>query len=163
VAQRNICVVPCGGPGAAKSPGPCGFEVTTANLNQNEPERVRLRAVVDLRPRNFVRETVLKSLEREPGFRKLAMRPPQGFKFELGEFPHAQINDRTKPGCLGILAGGSRYYEATINLAAAQVTRFNFIADLSGSEFGDAHVFHLTQSSAKQTRQGGLTIVMVAV
>ena len=24
VAQRNICVVPCGGPGAARRPGPCG-------------------------------------------------------------------------------------------------------------------------------------------
>jgi len=91
------------------------------------------------------------------------MRPPQGFKFDLRDFPHAQINDRTKPGCLGILAGGSKYYEAIINLAAAQVTRFTFIADLSGSEFGEAHIFHLTQSSAKEPRQGGLTIVMVAV
>jgi hypothetical protein len=163
VAQRNICIVPCGGPGAAKSPGPCEFEVTTANLNQREAERVRLRAVVDLRPNSFVRETVLKLLERQPGFKQLAMRPPRGFRFELREFPDAQINDRTKPGCLGILAGGSRYYEAIINLAAAQVTRFNFVADLSGSEFGEAHIFHLTQSSAKDARQGGLTVVMVAV
>jgi hypothetical protein len=163
VAQRNICIVPCGGPGAAKRPGPCGFEVTTANLNQRESERVRLRAVVDLRPNNFVRETVLKLLERQPGFKRLAVRPPHRFNFELRDFPDAQINDQTRPGCLGILTGGRRYYEANVNLAAAQVTRFKFSADLSGSEFGDAHIFHLTQSSAKQPRQGGLTIVMVAV
>ena len=163
VAQRNICIVPCGGPGAAKRPGPCGFEVTTANLNHKERTRVTLRAVVDTRPNKFVRETVLKSLERLPGFKKLAVRPPQRFHFELREFPDAQINDQTKPGCLGILAGGKRYYEAGILLAPGQVTRFNFFADLSGSEFGDAHIFHLTQSSATRQREGGLTIVMVAV
>jgi hypothetical protein len=137
--------------------------VTTANLNQKESERVRLRAVVDLRPNNFVRETVLKLLERQPGFKRLAVRPPQRFNFELRDFPDAQIRDQTKPGCLGILTGGSRYYEASINLAAAQVTRFKFSADLSGYEFGEAHIFHLTQSSATRPHQGGLTIVMVAV
>ncbi|MDQ2975491.1 MAG: hypothetical protein M3R69_08785 [Acidobacteriota bacterium] len=163
VAMHNICIVPCGGPGAANRPGQCGLEVTTASLNRKEREAVTLRVVPDTRPDQFVRATVLKLLEKLPGFKKLAVRPVPRFNFELRGFPGARINDQTKPGCLGILSGGKRYYEAGINLEVAQVTRFNFVADLSGSEFGDAHIFHLTQSSAKQPRQGGLTIVMVAV
>lgn len=162
VAQRNICIVPCGGPGASRVPGKCGLEVTTANLNQKERDAVTLRVVVDTRPDKFVRETVLKALGRTPGFKKLAIRPPQHFNLELHDFPRATINDQTKPGCLGILAGGKRFYEAAMKLEAAQVTRFSFVADLSRSEFGDAHIFHLTQSSATRPRQGGLTIVMVA-
>jgi hypothetical protein len=162
VAMHNICIVPCGGPGAARVPGPCGFEVTTANLDPKERDAVTLRVMADTRPDKFVRETVLKLLERQPGFKRLAVRPPAKFSLELREFRDAHVNDQTRPGCLTILSGAKRYYEAGINLEANQVTRFTFVADLSGSEFGDAHIFHLTQSSAKQPRQGGLTIVMVA-
>jgi hypothetical protein len=162
VAQRNICVVPCGGPGAAKRPGACGFKVTTANLKKEESERVTLRALVDLHPHPFVRKTVLRSLKNLPGFKKLATRPPREFWFELREFPGVEINDLTKPGCLAIWFSGKRRYEASIMLNAGQVIDFNFVADLQGSEFGDAYIFHLTQSGADNKPQGGLTLVMVS-
>lgn len=165
VAQHNICIVPCGGPGAAKRPGPCGFKVRTLNLNQKESERVTLRAASDLRPSGFVRKVVLERLEKTPGFKRLAPRQPHGFKFILPDFPDAEIADRTRPGCLAGMFGLSFHptYEARIELAPAQFIEFTFMADLSGSNFGDAHTFHLMQTGADGSSQGGLTVVMLAV
>jgi len=165
VAQHNICIVPCGGPGAARRPGPCGFEVTTVNPDRERAQRVTLRAMVDLHPGTFVEKVVLERLRGIQGFKRLTTRPPQGFRFELRDFPHAEVNDNTKLGCLGLLLGGKdrRSYDAQIEMRPGQLTRFNFIADLSGSDFGDAYIFHLRQIGEDKRDQGGLTIVMVAV
>jgi hypothetical protein len=162
VAQRNICIVPCDGPGAAKLPGPCGFKVTTANLDRKKAQRVRLKAVFDQNPSKFVRETVLGGLRNLSGFKRLSRRMPQKFGFELREFPDVEVNDRTRLGCLGTLLGGPRSYAASINLEPAQVIRFDFVADLSGGAFGDAYIFHLTQTGPDNRVEGGLTIVMVS-
>lgn len=165
VAQHNICIVPCGGPGAARRPGPCGFEVATANPDRERPQTATLRAVVDLHPSRFVQKVVLERLKGTQGFKRLATRPPQGFRFELRDFPGAQVTDNTKLGCLGLLLGGKdrRGYDAQIELKPGQFTRFSFIADLTGAELGDAYIFHLRQIGADKRDQGGLTIVMVAV
>jgi len=165
VAQHNICIVPCGGPGAARRPGPCGFEVATVNPDRERAQRVTLHAIVDLHPSKFVETVVLERLKSTRGFRRLTTRPPQGFSFELPDFPRAEVNDNTKLGCLGLLLGGKdrRSYDAQIELRPGQFTRFSFTADLSGAELGDAHIFHLTQIGEDKRDQGGLTIVMVAV
>lgn len=164
VAQRNICIVPCGGPGAARLPGPCGFNLTTANINPKEAERVTIAATLDLHPSKFVQKTVLEGLERQPGFSKLATQPPRGFRFDLREFPDAKVSDQTRPpGCLGLLQGGQRRFAASINLAANQVVHLHFVADLANSQFGEAFIFHLTQTGLDKSRQGGLTLVMVSV
>jgi hypothetical protein len=165
VAQHNICIVPCGGPGAAKRPGPCGFEVATVNPDRERAQMATLRAVVDLHPSRFVQKVVLERLKGTDGFKRLATRPPQGFRFELRDFPDAQVTDNTKLGCLGLLLGGKdrRSYNAQIQFQPGQFTRFSFVADLSGAELGDAYIFHLRQIGADTRDQGGLTIVMVAV
>jgi hypothetical protein len=163
VAQRNICIFPCGGPGAARRPGPCGFDVLTANVNPLEVEQVTIAATLDLRPNQFVRKTVLQHLEKEPGFSKLAVRPPRSFRFELKEFPDAKISDHSTPqGCVGVLLGGQRRFQASFSLAANQVANLPFVADLYNAEFGDAFIFHLTQTGPGNQRQGGLTLVMIA-
>ncbi len=162
VAQRNICIVPCDGPGAAKRPGPCGFTVNTINPNVEKPDKVTLRAVVDLHPDKFVKDTVLHTLRRFSSFKRLATRAPQRFAFELREFPDAEINDRTRLGCLGILGGGQRSYSAAFVLGPAQLIKVGFQADLQGATFGDAYIFHLTQFGSDHRPQGGLTLVMVA-
>jgi hypothetical protein len=165
VAQHNICIVPCGGPGAARRPGPCGFEVATVNPDREGAQKVTLRAVVDLHPGRFVEKVVLQRLKGMQGFGRLAVRPPQGFRFELRDFPNAEVTDNTKLGCLGILLGGKerRSYDAQIEFRPGQFTRFNFITDLTGAELGDAYVFHLRQIGEDKRDQGGLTIVMLAV
>lgn len=162
VAQRNICIVPCGGPGAARRPGPCGFDVNTVNVNEKEPERVTVRAVADLRPTKFVRENVLRTLQRFEGFKRLAVRAPRSYRLEVRKGADPTINDRTRPGCLGILIGGARSYSATVTLEPGQFTQVAFEADLFGAEFGDAYIFHLTQVGRAGDRQGGLTLIMVA-
>jgi hypothetical protein len=162
VVQRNICIFPCGGPGAARKPGPCGFDVLTANVNAKEAEQVTIAAALDVRPNEFVRRTVLQRLEKEPGFRKLATRAPRAFRFELRNFPDAKIRDHSTPqGCLGVLLGGQPRFEASLKLEANQVANLNFVADLQNAEFGDAFIFHLTQTGPARERQGGLTVVMV--
>ena len=164
VVQRNICVVPCGGPGAARRPGPCGFDVLTANINREKADQVTIVATLDLRPNQFVRRTVLQHLEKQPGFRKLATRPPRGFRLEMREFPDAKISDHSTPrGCLGLLLGGQLKFEANVRLAPNQVAKLHFVADLQNAEFGDAFIFHLTQIGTEREPQGGLTLVMVAV
>lgn len=165
VAQRNICIVPCGGPGAARRPGPCGLDVTTLNLNTERPEAVTLRAVADLHPDKYVYGVVFEHLRGTHGFRRIAPHPPVAFGFQLPDFPDAKISDRTRAGCLGrlIVPGHRPTYEAHIQLQPKQSTRFTFSADMSRASFGDAYIFHLTQVGADGRDQGGLTIVTVAV
>jgi len=164
VAQHNICIVPCGGPGAARRPGPCAFEVATLNPDRERAQKVLLRAIVDLHPSKFVEKVVRQRLEGMHGFKRLATRPPKGFKFEFRDFPDAQVTDNTKLGCLGLLFGGKdrRSCDAQIDLKPGQFTRFRFVADLVGAELGDAYIFHLRQIGEDKRDQGGLTIVMVA-
>jgi hypothetical protein len=156
VAQHNICIVPCGGPGAARRPGPCGFSVATVNPHAKKAQRVTLRAVLDLKPNDFVRKTVLTRAKRVQGFHELATEPPHGFKFELRDFPKAEVTDHSH-------GGGHPSFEARVELAPAQFTHIEFVADLSGGQLGAGYIFHLTQTGADGHPQGGLTLVMVAV
>lgn len=170
VAQRNLCVVPCGdGPGAARVPGPCGLEVRTMNPDLKREAAVTLKAVFDLKPTEHVRRVVLERLRRTPGFTRLAVAPPRGFRLILPDFPGARLREGTGPaGCLGMLLGGGRSprtsdYETRIKLRPGQITTLTFEADLSDASFGDAYVFHLTQSDADGRVRGGLTAVMLSV
>lgn len=164
VAQRNICVVPCGAPGAARVPGPCGLEVTTVNPRR-ERQAVTLRAEFDAKPAKHVREVVFERLRLTDGFVRLAEEPPRGFRLRLRDFPKAEFSRGARGGCLGQLLGlkGQPGFEAYVTLAPKQFTRFDFKADLTGSPLGDAYIFHLTQVGADGRTQGGLTVVMLAV
>jgi hypothetical protein len=163
VAQHNICIVPCGGPGAASRHGDCGLRVTTLNPDAKNPQTVRIRARFDPRPNEFVSRVVLERLKRTRGFKALARRPPRAFRLDFEDFPRASVSDKTRPGCLGALAGGSRTYEAKIEFGPGQLTHFRFGADISNASFGEAFVFHLTQIGADNRGQGGLTAVLIAV
>ena len=156
VAQHNICIVPCGGPGALRRPGPCGFRVATVNPHKKKAQKVTLRAVLDLKPNKFVRKTVLTRAKRVHGFRELATEPPHGFKFELRGFPKAEVTDHSH-------GDGHPSFEARVVLAPAQFTHIKFVADLTGGHLGAGYIFHLTQTGVDGNAQGGLTLVMVAV
>ncbi len=158
VAQHNICIVPCGGPGAARRPGPCRFMVATLNPNRQQPDTVTLRAIADLKPDKFVRALVLRRLKAVPGFRRLATTPPAGFKLESSAWRGAEVSDRTRPR-----GKQPPTYEAKVKLARGRFVTFAFIADLSKGKLGDAYIFHLTQRGSDRRPQGGLTIVMLAV
>lgn len=158
VAQRNICIVPCGAPGAARKPGGCEQVVTTVNPDVKQSQRTRLTAVVDLEPSKIVRDIVLNSLKKTRGFARLSAKPPRHFHFQLHEFPKAKVVDKTKGG-----SKAAPRYDAEIVLEAAQAMQFRFVADLSATKLGEAHIFHLTQTNADGQAQGGLTVVMLPV
>ena len=155
VAQHNICIVPCGGPGAAKKPAGCGVDVTTVNPDTRHAQRTRLRARLDTDPGKYVQDVVLKRLKKTKGFSRLATKPPRGFGFTF---------EGVKPKSAGKgKAGGVPAYEAELLLAPAQVITFGFRADLGGGKLGEAHIFHLTQAGPGGEPQGGLTVVMLAI
>ena len=158
VAQHNICIVPCGGPGAVRRPHTCGIDVTTINPDVKKGQTVKWRAVLDLEPKKFVHDVVLERLRKTKGFDRLAKKAPRGFTLRLADGTKAKLTDRTKPS-------GTRVprFEADVRLRAAQVVRFAFIADLSDAALGEAYIFHLTQVGANRRPQGGLTVVVLAV
>lgn len=169
-AQHNICIVPCGGPGAANRPGGCSLPVSTANANPDKPETVLIRSWFDGQPEEHVRRVVLDRLSRVDSFRRLATAPPVHFSQRIPEIPDARPFDNTRKrrGCLGQLFpfGGSAAAAATYDLQAklepGQTTDVIFTADLSGASFGDAYIFHMKQVGESGHDQGGLTVVMVA-
>jgi hypothetical protein len=161
VAQHNICIVPCGGPGGLKLPGPCSLRVTTLNPDFKNAQPIVIRAVLDLKPTELVTKVVGPRVKRITGFQQLGANAPPGFGFDLSPL-EAQVVDHSHPST----ANPARLsFEATIKLAPSQLIKFKFFADLTGTTPGDFFIFHLTQTGgdSRVPSQGGLTVVMGAV
>src|SRR5205807_8024018 len=81
-AQPNLCVV-------RSSRNALNFTVNTVNPSAtppqpNPPLNAKLRAVLDLHPNNFVRNTILSRLALFAGFTQLRTHPlTGGFRFDL--------------------------------------------------------------------------------
>jgi hypothetical protein len=163
-AQHNICIIECGAPGAARRPGPCGFEAATANTNNKEAQNVTLHFSADLQPSKTVLDALLPRLKQMPSFKRLATIAPAKVDMQLPDFPDVKL-EQERVGCLGRLFGKKPppAVAAHIRLKPAQMTRFSIAADLSKSSFGDAHIFHLTQVGPDARVQGGLTLAMIVV
>jgi hypothetical protein len=153
VAQHNICIVPCGGPGAATRPAGCGTAVTTANVWRT-PQRARIRATLDLDPSKPVREIVIARLKKVKGFQRLAARGPKSFGFTF-------TGVKTRAIAPTAVTKG-KAVESEVLLEPRQVIAFRFAADLSGGKLGEAHIFHLTHA-AEAGLQSGLTVVVLPI
>lgn len=158
VAQHNICVVPCGGPALTFPPRPCNLKVTTLNPDK-VTRNITLRAVLDLNPNEFVLKTIGKRIKVT--FKQLGKKPPRGFGFDVSPL-EATVADHSHP-ILPLPPSPRLSFEASVNLAPAQLIKIKFFADLTGTTAGDAYVFHLTQIGPGNRVQGGLTVVMGAV
>ena len=152
-AQHNICIVPCGGPGAASRPAGCGTNVNTINPSK-KAVRARIRATLDTEPSKIVREIVLARLRHVKGFQRLAPAGPRAFGFE---FHGVHAGTVAAPQ----LTRGTAV-ESEVPLDPGQFITFRFTADLSGGKLGEAHVFHLTHSEGGAV-VGGVTVVILAV
>ena len=148
VAQHNICIVPCGGPGAATKPAGCGTTVTTANVWPTL-QKARIRATLDTDPSKVVREIVIAHLKRVKGFQRLAAKGPKSFGFTFGDVR------RVRPLAVPRLSKG-KVVESEVPLEPGQVLAFRFAADLSGGKLGEAHIFHLTHATAPCTPPGAV-------
>lgn len=151
VAQHNICIVPC--PEKKLVHHQLHFKVSTLNPGR-EKERAIVRAVLDLKPTDFVRRTVLTRLKKLQGFHQIATQAPtHGFKFDLSAYSPTNVHDKSHGVPHPIFQG-----EVTLTTHVAHI---DFIADLTGTKAGDAFIYHLTQTDTAGHPQGGLTLVLV--
>jgi hypothetical protein len=153
VAQHNICIVPCGGPGAATRPTGCGTTVTTVNPGKNV-QTARIRATLDTDLSPTVRAIVLAHLKRVKGFQRLASKGPRSFGFTFAGL-------KSGPVAVPKLLKG-RAVQSDVVLEPGQLITFRFAADLKGGKLGEAHIFHLTHADGG-TVLGGLTVGLLAI
>ena len=153
LVQHNLCIVPC--PKKMLINHQLHFKISTLNPGP-EKERATVRAALDLRPNDFVRRTVLTRLHKVHGFKELATKAPShGFKFDLSAYDPGNVQDNSH-------GGAHPSFQGDVTLTP-KVAHINFIADLTGTQAGDAFIYHLTQKGAGGHPQGGLTLVLVAL
>lgn len=159
VAQHNLCTVP--------TPNqPFIFKINTLNpsVPLNPLAEVKLRAVLDLEPNEFVRRTALRRLQLQSGFQQLRTSPlPNGFKFDLTGLQASQVIDHSRPGLHPFPPQANPSFEAVIALNSPKVTQLTFQAIPKGTQPGEACIFHLTQTDTAGNPQGGLTLLMLRV
>jgi hypothetical protein len=165
VAQHNICTVP--------TPNqPFTFRVNTLDPRPNPKQppnslqnsEVKLRAVLDLEPTEFVRRTALRRLQLQSGFQQFRTSPlPNGFKFDLTGLQASHVIDHSRPGLHTFPPQANPSFEAVITLNSRHVTQLTFLAAPKGTQPGEACIFHLTQSDTAGNPQGGLTVLMLRV
>ena len=160
VAQHNLCVV-------RSSRNPLNFTVNTVNPSAtpppqlNPPPNAKLRAVLDLHPNTFVRNTILSRLALFAGFTQLRTHPLSGgFRFDLTNLHASNIVDHSHP----VIAPPfppfvAPSFEASVVLNPRLVTPITFLADLAAAARGEACIFHLIQTSLTNVVEGGLTLV----
>jgi hypothetical protein len=166
LAQHNIVILPC--PASGPAHGACTLTVTTFNpaalgVPPLQNPEVKLRAVLDLAPKEVVRRTVLRHLQSVSGFQQLRTTPLSGgFKFDLSGFQVSQVVDHSHPGTLGFPPPPNPpSFEARVVMEPRRVVRIPFQANLGGTQAGDACIFHLVQTSTHDDVEGGLTVVML--
>ncbi len=161
-AQHNLCVV-------RSSRNPLNFTVNTVNPSAtpppqlNPPPNAKLRAVLDLHPNNFVRNTILSRLALFAGFTQLRTHPLSGgFRFDLTNLHASNIVDHSHPAFTPPFPPFvAPSFEASVVLNPQLVTPITFLADLTAAARGEACVFHLIQTSLTNVVEGGLTLVVL--
>src|ERR1700730_6734490 len=161
VAQHNLCTVP--------TPNQTFiFKLNTLDprptFNPIQNSEVKLRAVLDLEPNEFVRRTVLRRLQLQSGFQQLRTSPlSNGFKFDLTGLQASHVIDHSQPCVHTFPPLTNPSFEAVIALNSRHVVQLTFLVTPKGTKPGEACIFHLTQSDIEGSPQGGLTVVMLRV
>ncbi len=155
VAQHNICIIPC--------ESPCDLEVMTTNLNREEQETVRIRAVADIAPSKHVLAAARPLLRQVPDFKRLRTQKIPKFWLQFRKSLEVSVADFTgEPSAKGFY-GRLRVpnYTAQLAMKPKQRMKFMFMADMGAANFGEACIFHLTHIGANKQVRGGLTIITV--
>lgn len=152
VVQHNLSVISC----SNTNQRPCTFKISTANP-QPSATRVKIKALFDPDPTEFVRAMVLKRITSIPGYQQISTHPPASLGFDFSGVTIGGII----PQPIGPTITTPASTETQVNLGGRPIT-FQFVAKFSHA-FGLAHIFHITQSSLENKPQGGLTLVMLAL
>ena len=158
VAQHNLCVV-------STTTHAISFKVNVMIVTQLvppivHPEQIKLRAVLDLAPDQFVSNTVLRRLKSLTGFQQFrTTRLTAGFRFDLTGFQASHVVDHSQLVLTHPQTPPS--FEAQVEIVGERPTPITFEANLRGVNSGEACIFHLTQSSLNNVALGGLTLVVL--
>jgi hypothetical protein len=157
VAQHNLCIMVA--PGTSIK-----LEVNTFNPAAPSPPAtplgVKLRAVLDLLPSNFVKKMVLSRVQTLPGFQQIRNAGlPQGFAFDLTGLLASDIVDKSHTSGPVQPPHPNPSYEAKVELSG-EPTKIKFLANLKGAQPGEVCIFHLTQTF-KDLAQGGITLAVL--
>ena len=161
VAQRNIEIRKVA---KFRNEGRLFADILTVNPDRELPQRATVRVVQDLRPDRRVLDILRPGLQNTGVFKRITSARPSRMNLDFPDFPDARRRDYTRPGCWHTLFHGRGYVprlEADVQLKPGQVTTFNFEADLSNGEIGDAFVFYVTHLRPDNQEIGGLTVVGV--
>ena len=161
VAQRNLCVI-------SNPTHPLTFHVNS--FGSGHPQTIlnplvntKLRAVLDLNPSQFVRNTVTSRLASFPGFNHIRNTPfKAGFQFDLTNLHPTGVVDHSHPPALPPFPPHvNPSFEAQVVLNPVHITSLTFLADVKGLSSGEACIFHLIQTTIHDVAQGGLTLVVL--
>ncbi len=160
IAQHNLCTVVTTETAFSFTVNACGSNILREQLTPTPA--VKLRAVLDLHPSNFVKNTVLSRLGPHSGFQQLSTVPLKGgFKFDVANLHPSAIVDHSHPAVLPPFPPGANpSFEADVVLDPQQVTQITFLANLKGLLQNQACIFHLTQVNLDRMI-GGLTLVVL--
>jgi len=159
LAQRNLCVV-------STTAHTLVFKVNTLNLalplSPFQPSQVTLRAILDLAPNHFVKNTVLGRLQLLTGFQQLRTTAlTGGFRFNITGFQVSQVTDHSHQGLTPPPNSTPPSFEARVALPTRRLLQIPFDANLKGVTPGEACIFHLIQTSVNAVAQGGLTLAVL--
>ena len=169
-AQHNLTVVAVSSGGMHKIP------IKTGN-QRLQSQLVLVHAVADIQPSRTTLAAITPSLRATSGFKQIATQPLRNVSINLeslavkpgGGLFH-QIQASIHPMLASSLATvENRFVTAhptgvlqKVQIGPKAFTTFDLTVDLSGAKAGDAHIYHLTQTTAQGQPDGGLTVVVVA-
>jgi hypothetical protein len=163
VVQHNLCTVRTSTNAFSFTVNTCGTTLIQSPLPLQPKPNARLRAVLDLRPINFVKNTVLSRLNSFPGFQQLTTVPLKGgFKFDLTHVKASNIVDHSHPPLLPPFPpGADPSYQADVVLDGRHITSIPFLVNLTSLPQNVACIFHLIQLNILNVVEGGLTLVIL--
>jgi hypothetical protein len=165
--QHNCTVNTASGQGMMRIP-------IVNGTTRRGPQFVAIQAVPDLNPNRTVLDTVLPSLQLIPAFKQIATTPLRGVDLDLSHFKSSheglldKIEDWIEKEVIEIindLEGNCRRdrgASARVVLPPSFFGKFDFIADLSGAQQGDAYIYHVSQVNEKGEPYGGITVAILA-
>ena len=163
VAQHNLCTLRSSANLFSFTVNTFGTGLFHPPLPLEPPPNAKLRAVLDLHPNNFVRDTVLSRLQTFAGFQQLTSRPLKGgFKFDLTHLHASGIVDHSQPPLLPPFPPNvDPSFEAKVALDARRISPVTFLANIQSLPRNFACIFHLMQTGLDNVVHGGLTVVVL--
>lgn len=165
-AQHNCTVNTSDGQGLLRIP------IVNGTVRRG-PQLVAIQAVPDLKPSQAVLDAVMPSLQRIPAFKQIAAAPLPRVDLDFSGFKSSheglldKIEDWIEEKVIAIIHAlegdckNNNGASTRVMLPPNFFGKFDFVADLSGTQQGDAHIYHISQVNEKGEPYGGITVVIV--